>query len=241
MSSLSYSRWVSLTLIWIYRRVIFNNWYSFLISFKLNKLIFYRTIIIRISNGSMVARHFSGRRNPRITYIYHRIRFTVRDSLIYCFRNFFFFELFSIGDYLLMSKLVEFDPLLVFKYSTLFKCPLLNTIVLISSGVRVTWAHHALIGGNYTQTTQGLLLTVILGIYFTILQGLEYYEARFTFADRVYGSTFLLPQDFHGLHVLGGTIFLMVTLFRHSKGEFSTLHHFGFEAAAWYWHFVDVV
>merc|ERR1719319_603696 len=238
MSSLSYSRWVSLTLIWIYRRVIFNNWYSFLISFKLNKLIFYRTIIIRISNGSMVARHFSGRRNPRITYIYHCIRFTVRDSLIYCFRNFFFFKLFlsffSIGDYLLMSKLVEFDPLLVFKYSTLFKCPLLNTIVLISSGVRVTWAHHALIEGNYTQTTQGLLLTVILGIYFTTLQGLEYYEARFTFADRVYGSTFFIATGFHGLHVLVGTIFLMVTLFRHSKGEFSTLHHFGFEAAAWY-------
>ena len=125
MSSLSYSRWVSLALIWIYRRVIFNNWHSFLISFKLNKLIFYRTIIIRISNGSMVARHFSRRRNPRITHIYHWIRFTVRYSLIYCFRNFFwaFFELFSIGDYLLMSKLVEFDPLLVFKYSTLFKCP----------------------------------------------------------------------------------------------------------------------
>ena len=119
--------------------------------------------------------------------------------------------------------------------------PLLNTIVLISSGVRVTWAHHALIEGNYTQTTQGLLLTVILGIYFTILQGLEYYEARFTFADRVYGSTFFIATGFHGLHVLVGTIFLMVTLFRHSKGEFSTLHHFGFEAAAWYWHFVDVV
>merc|ERR1739838_210717 len=113
-----------------------------------------------------------------------------------------------------------------------FQVPLLNTIVLISSGVRVTWAHHALIEGNYTQTTQGLLLTVILGVYFTILQALEYYEARFTFADRVYGSTFFIATGFHGLHVLVGTIFLIVTLFRHTKGEFSSSHHFGFEAAA---------
>ena len=122
-----------------------------------------------------------------------------------------------------------------------FQVPLLNTIILISSGVRVTWAHHALIEGNYRQTRQGLGLTVGLGIYFTILQGLEYYEARFTFADRVYGSTFFIATGFHGLHVIVGTIFLIVTWFRHTKGEFSAAHHFGFEAAAWYWHFVDVV
>jgi cytochrome c oxidase subunit 3 len=73
---------------------------------------------------------------------------------------------------------------------------------------------------------------VSLGIYFTILQGLEYYEARFTFADRVYGSTFFIATGFHGLHVLVGTIFLLVTLIRHMSGEFSSSHHFGFEAAA---------
>merc|ERR1719382_1817686 len=91
-----------------------------------------------------------------------------------------------------------------------------------------------LIEGNYRQTRQGLGLTVGLGIYFTILQGLEYYEARFTFADRVYGSTFFIATGFYGLHVIVGTIFLMVTLFRHIKGEFRASHHFGFEAAAWY-------
>ena len=122
-----------------------------------------------------------------------------------------------------------------------FQVPLLNTIILISSGIRVTWAHHALIEGNYTQTSQGLALTVILGIYFTMLQGLEYYEARFTFADSIYGSTFFIATGFHGLHVVVGTIFLIVTWFRHLKGEFRASHHFGFEAAAWYWHFVDVV
>lgn len=110
--------------------------------------------------------------------------------------------------------------------------PLLNTIVLVSSGVSVTWAHHALMSGNYTQTFQGLTITVILGVYFTMLQGLEYYEASFTFADRVYGSTFFIATGFHGLHVLVGTIFLLVTLFRHILGEFSATHHFGFEAAA---------
>jgi len=86
--------------------------------------------------------------------------------------------------------------------------------------------------GNYTQTTQGLAITVVLGIYFTILQGLEYFEARFTFADSVYGSTFFIATGFHGLHVIVGTLFLMVTLLRHLKFEFRANHHFGFEAAA---------
>jgi len=122
-----------------------------------------------------------------------------------------------------------------------FGVPLLNTIVLVSSGVSVTWAHHALIIGDYDQTKWGLFVTVALGIYFTILQGLEYYEASFSFADGVYGSTFFIATGFHGLHVIVGTLFLLVCLVRHLKGEFSINHHFGFEAAAWYWHFVDVV
>jgi len=122
-----------------------------------------------------------------------------------------------------------------------FGVPLLNTIVLVSSGVRVTWAHHALIEGDYDQIKRGLIITVVLGVYFTILQGLEYYEASFSFADGVYGSTFFIATGFHGLHVLVGTLFLLVCLLRHYKREFRAAHHFGFEAAAWYWHFVDVV
>ncbi len=122
-----------------------------------------------------------------------------------------------------------------------FQVPLLNTIVLISSGVRVTWAHHALIAGNFRQVRQGLFITVALGIYFTALQGIEYIEASFTFADGAYGSTFFIATGFHGLHVLVGTAFLIVVLIRHVRCEFRAAHHFGFEAAAWYWHFVDVV
>ena len=130
------------------------------------------------------------------------------------------------------SGILTFNP---------FQVPLLNTIVLVSSGVRVTWAHHAIIEGLYYQFKLALSLTIFLGIYFTMLQGLEYYEARFTFADRVYGSTFFIATGFHGLHVIIGTLFLLVCLVRHSRYEFSSTHHFGFEAAAWYWHFVDVV
>nr|QCF45682.1 cytochrome c oxidase subunit III [Pomacea maculata] len=122
-----------------------------------------------------------------------------------------------------------------------FEVPLLNTGVLLASGVTVTWAHHALMEGNLKEALQGLLTTVILGIYFTFLQAGEYYEASFTIADGVYGSTFFVATGFHGLHVLIGSSFLLVCLMRVWLQHFSTGHHFGFEAAAWYWHFVDVV
>ena len=122
-----------------------------------------------------------------------------------------------------------------------FQVPLLNTVILLSSGIRVTWAHHSLLIGNYSQTKIGLIVTILLGVYFSILQILEYFEASFTFADRIYGSTFFIATGFHGLHVIIGTLFLIVILIRHIKWEFRKDHHFGFEAAAWYWHFVDVV
>ena len=122
-----------------------------------------------------------------------------------------------------------------------FQVPLLNTVILLSSGIRVTWAHHSLLIGNYSQTKIGLIVTILLGVYFSILQILEYFEASFTFADRIYGSTFFIATGFHGLHVIIGTLFLIVILIRHMKWEFRKDHHFGFEAAAWYWHFVDVV
>nr|ALO76816.1 cytochrome c oxidase subunit 3 [Agrilus biguttatus] len=119
--------------------------------------------------------------------------------------------------------------------------PLLNTLILLSSGITVTWAHHALMENNFKQSIQGLLLTVILGFYFTMLQGYEYIESPFTIADAVYGSSFFMATGFHGLHVIIGTTFLLICLIRQINNHFSPNHHFGFEAAAWYWHFVDVV
>lgn len=122
-----------------------------------------------------------------------------------------------------------------------FQIPLLNTAILLSSGVTITWAHHRLIEKNHSQTSQGLFFTIILGIYFSILQSYEYIEASFNIADAVYGSTFFIATGFHGLHVLIGTTFLLICLNRHINYHFSNWHHFGFEAAAWYWHFVDVI
>lgn len=122
-----------------------------------------------------------------------------------------------------------------------WQVPLLNTLILLSSGVTVTWSHHALIEGNHAEAITSLILTVILGVYFTCLQGYEYLEASFSFSDGVYGRTFYIATGFHGLHVLVGTTFLAVCLIRISRGHLRPLHHFGFEAAAWYWHFVDVV
>nr|YP_009407037.1 cytochrome c oxidase subunit 3 [Typhlatya garciai]ASA39586.1 cytochrome c oxidase subunit 3 [Typhlatya garciai] len=122
-----------------------------------------------------------------------------------------------------------------------FQIPLLNTAILLASGATVTWAHHALMESNHSQALQGLTITVLLGLYFTALQAMEYYEAPFTIADSVYGSTFFVATGFHGLHVIIGSTFLSVCLYRMYMCHFSAKHHFGFEAAAWYWHFVDVV
>ncbi len=119
--------------------------------------------------------------------------------------------------------------------------PLLNTLVLLASGTTVTWAHHALLHDDRKGLVQGLILTVVLGLIFTALQAFEYAHAEFSFGGSIYGSTFFMATGFHGFHVIVGTIFLAVCLIRAINGGFTAKQHFGFEAAAWYWHFVDVV
>jgi len=125
-----------------------------------------------------------------------------------------------------------------------FGWPLLNTLILLCSGTTVTWAHHSLIHGDRSGLIKGLWLTIGLGLLFTGIQTYEYAHAPFMFvgADaNIYGSTFMMATGFHGFHVIIGTIFLIVCLVRAYKGHFKPNQHFGFEAAAWYWHFVDVV
>ena len=120
--------------------------------------------------------------------------------------------------------------------------PLINTLILLLSGTTATWAHHALIEENDRKgLLHGLILTVFLGFIFSCFQAYEYHHATFTMDGNIYGSTFYMATGFHGFHVIIGTIFLAVCLVRVTKGHFTTDHHFGFEAAAWYWHFVDVV
>ncbi|HKM62351.1 MAG TPA: cytochrome c oxidase subunit 3 [Acidisphaera sp.] len=127
---------------------------------------------------------------------------------------------------------VTFDP---------FHLPFLNTMILLLSGCTVTWAHHALIENDRRGLLMGLGLTILLGISFTTCQAIEYSDAPFHFRGGVYPSVFFLATGFHGFHVIVGTIFLIVCWMRAKAGGFTPDRHFGFEAAAWYWHFVDVV
>ena len=122
-----------------------------------------------------------------------------------------------------------------------FELPLLNTLILLCSGTTVTWAHHSLINGDREGLKKGLWLTIALGVLFTFIQAYEYSHAAFGFGGNNYSSAFYMATGFHGFHVLVGTIFLIVCLARTYKGHFTPRQHFGFEAAAWYWHFVDVV
>ncbi len=123
--------------------------------------------------------------------------------------------------------------------------PLVNTLILLTSGTTVTWAHHALLNEDRQGLKWGLIATVLLGALFTTVQAYEYAHAAFAFnrdnGGNIYGSTFFMATGFHGFHVLIGTLFLIVCLFRALAGHFTPKQHFGFEAAAWYWHFVDVV
>ena len=130
-----------------------------------------------------------------------------------------------------------------------FHLPLVNTLILLLSGTTVTWSHHALQQGNRKDAKTGLLLTILLGVCFTAIQAYEYnhiLHEKLFFSEEatssgLYGSAFFMATGFHGFHVLIGTIFLTVCMIRMLAGQLTPQKHFGFEAAAWYWHFVDVV
>lgn len=122
-----------------------------------------------------------------------------------------------------------------------FDMPFMMTMILLLSGCTITWSHAALIEGNKRDMVRGLVVTIILGAIFTCFQAFEYHHAEFGFKDTIFASTFYMATGFHGLHVLLGTVFLCVSLYRALKDHYQPNDHFGFEAAAWYWHFVDVV
>jgi len=122
-----------------------------------------------------------------------------------------------------------------------FDLPLMMTMILLLSGCTVTWAHHAIMEGNQKDFVKALGITVGLGLFFLCFQVYEYNHATFGFTEGIYASTFYMATGFHGFHVFVGTVFLLVCYLRARKGHFTKESHFGFEAAAWYWHFVDVV
>jgi cytochrome c oxidase subunit 3 len=119
--------------------------------------------------------------------------------------------------------------------------PLINTLILLTSGCAATWAHHAVQEDDRHGLKWGLIYAVVLGALFTLTQAYEYGHAAFSFDGNIYGANFFMATGFHGFHVLVGTIFLAICLIRATKGHFTSEAHIGFEAAAWYWHFVDVV
>lgn len=130
------------------------------------------------------------------------------------------------------KNIIPFDP---------FHLPYFNTLVLLLSGTTITWAHHALLENNRNDLLKGLGLTILLGLLFSIVQAIEYGHAAFGFKDGIYPSLFYIATGFHGFHVIVGTVFLSVCWLRAYRGEFTPNDHVGFEAAAWYWHFVDVI
>lgn len=135
---------------------------------------------------------------------------------------------------------ISWPPLRISPISP-FAIPLLNTVILVRSGISLTWAHHSLIRGNWGGIIRGLIITIFLGIYFTLLQVLEYRERRFCFNDSIYGRIFFIATGFHGCHVIIGTILLSLCLQRAWGNQFINSHHIGVEIRSWYWHFVDVV
>lgn len=156
----------------------------------------------------------------------------------------FFFRIFWCYIHIFLSPRIEIGRLWPPKNIQIFdpyQIPLLNTIILLSSGVSVTWCHHSILHSYKKIRIQSLIITIFLGILFSIIQYIEYKEATFTIRDSVFGSIFFFATGFHGLHVLIGSIFLLVSLFRIFLNHFSKSHHLGLEIAIWYWHFVDVV
>jgi cytochrome c oxidase subunit III len=172
-----------------------------------------------------------GLRYAMVLFIASEVMFFVAFFWSY-FHFAFYPDLHTIGKAWPPADVITFDP---------WDLPFLNTLILLTSGATVTWAHHSLIEGNRQGLIWGLVLTVTLGILFTACQAYEYSHAAFGFKDNIYTSVFFMATGFHGFHVLVGTIFLIVCLVRALKSQFTPERHFGFEAAAWYWHFVDVV
>ncbi len=179
---------------------------------------------------------FEGHHTPvvQLGLRYGMVLFIASEVMFFSafFWAFFSSSLFPVGGVWPPKGIHPFDP---------FEFPFLNTLILLLSGTTVTWAHHSLLEGNQRGLVKGLTLTVLLGLSFTAVQAYEYGHAAFSFKGGIYPSTFFMATGFHGFHVIVGTIFLAVCLWRATRGHFKPDHHFGLEAAAWYWHFVDVV
>lgn len=181
-----------------------------------------------------------------IGYHTHKLEFRLRIRILLfilsevCFFFSFFWAFYDASIAPTIDIGIMWPPKGIMPLSV-YSVPLLNTVILLTRGITVTWAHHALINNFYNKSLYGLIVTVLLGAYFIVIQWVEYNEASFSMADGVYGSTFFMATGFHGIHVSIGALFLLYVAVNVFQGKLLYNHHFRFEAAAWYWHFVDVV
>nr|YP_010845349.1 cytochrome c oxidase subunit III [Tetrastichus howardi]QXM14783.1 cytochrome c oxidase subunit III [Tetrastichus howardi] len=210
------------------------NYYLMLYSLIISILCMYQwwRDVIRESTyqGFHTIKVISGLKMGMILFIISEIFFFI--SIFWCYFHMFLSPSIEIGMIWPPKNILSFNP---------YNIPLLNTIILLSSGITITWCHYSILLSKKLSSFISLLYTIILGIVFTLIQYMEYDHASFTMADSVYGSIFFMSTGFHGLHVIIGTLFLMINLIRINNNNYSSIHHFGFESAAWYWHFVDVV
>lgn len=193
-------------------------------------ILWWRDILRETIQGNHTFRVFS--------LIKVRIVLFISREVIFFFRFFWAFFHFRLAPEFEIGN--SWPPLGISIISP-YHLPLLNTVILLSSGATVTWAHYSVLKGHYFNSWFSMVLTVMLGVIFTFFQAEEYAWTEFSLNDRVFGSIFFLLTGFHGLHVLIGTVFLTVNLFRIINREINIVHHFRLEAASWYWHFVDVV
>lgn len=185
-------------------------------------------------------------RESILGYHTHKLEFSLRIGILFfilsevCFFVSFFWAFYDASIAPTIEIGLSWPPKGITPLSV-YSVPLLNTVILLTRGITVTWAHHAILNNFFTKSLVSLLTTVLLGAYFMYIQYVEYNEASFSMADSVYGSTFFMATGFHGMHVTIGALFLLYVTINLIQGKLLFNHHFSFEAAAWYWHFVDVV
>nr|YP_010400420.1 cytochrome c oxidase subunit III [Cotesia flavipes]UQS76149.1 cytochrome C oxidase subunit 3 [Cotesia flavipes] len=172
----------------------------------------------------------SSLQNGMILFILSEVMFFI--SFFWCYFHMYLSPSIDIGMIWYPMNLIVFNP---------YNIPLLNTLILLSSGVMITFCHYSIMESNFKKSFFSLLMTILLGLIFSYFQYIEYNESFFSINDSVYGSIFFMLTGFHGFHVIVGTIFNLVMLIRLMKKHMSLYHFFGFEASSWYWHFVDLV
>ena len=221
---------------------LFSNFFFFFYKIKFFRLFFfiYINIILIFWWRDVIRESTYLRFHTEIVKknIYIRIVLFIISEVFFFFR--FFWTFFHSSLSLAVEFRISWPPIRILTFNPI-GVPFLNTIILLSSRITVTWSHYSLLLNNLKHSVFGIIFTIFLRFLFTLLQWIEYYQSFYTINDSVFRSIFYLRTRFHRLHVIIGTIFLLVRLIRLSMRHFSKYHHVRLECAIWYWHFVDVV